>query len=163
MAEESLAPTQGAFWPELVPASARGRGAEPPRPAPRCGQCGEVIPAPAGRRRYCSPACRKLAQAARIASTDAEGGATVANRTSDAGGAEAGGWGSAAPSTGSPPAELTPHRRLVLAWQLLSAYRPAALWQALAPDEQTQATALALSLYQWTRDLEPFARRHRGG
>ncbi|HZR99983.1 MAG TPA: hypothetical protein VFE37_14820 [Chloroflexota bacterium] len=60
------------------------------------------------------------------------------------------------------PAELTAQRRLALAWQLLSAYRPAALWQALAPEEQAQAAAITLALYQWVRELEPFARRHRG-
>jgi len=58
--------------------------------------------------------------------------------------------------------ELSAQRRLLLAWQLLSAYRPAALWQALEPEEQTQAAATIRSLYQWLRDLEPFARRHRG-
>lgn len=61
-----------------------------------------------------------------------------------------------------PPVELSPHRRLVAAWQLLSARRPAALWHALTPDEQAQAAAITLSLYQWVRELEPFARRHRG-
>jgi predicted nucleic acid-binding Zn ribbon protein len=161
MPDERTAPAQGTFWPELVAPMSRPAAA-PARPLRLCRQCGQPIPAPTGGRVYCSPACRELARPPRRAERQPEDGAAppsphdrVVPDSTPARVPE--------PAVPSQPAlELTPHRRLVLAWQLLSAQRPAALWQALTPDEQAQAAALTLSLYQWVRELEPFARRHRG-
>jgi hypothetical protein len=161
MPDERTAPAQGTFWPELVAPMSRPAAA-PARPLRLCRQCGQPIPAPTGGRVYCSPACRELARPPRGAARQPDDGAApppphepAATVPTPAPVLE--------PAVPRPPAlELTPHRRLVLAWQLLSAQRPAALWQALTPDEQAQATALTLSLYQWVRELEPFARRHRG-
>jgi hypothetical protein len=164
MPDEQTDATQASLWPELVEPVTPGARAVASRPPRLCKQCGEPVPAPAGSRVYCSPACRKRAQPPRRAA-----GATDGEAASRAAGHGAAPTATDDPAAEVPPApraappELTPHRRLVLAWQLLSSYRPAALWQALELDEQAQAAAITLAMYQWVRELEPFARRHRGG
>ncbi|HEY7067382.1 MAG TPA: hypothetical protein VII06_38345 [Chloroflexota bacterium] len=154
--------TQDSLWPELVAPKPAGAGASPV-PTRLCKQCAQPIPAPVGRRVYCSPECREQARPPRRPAAEPEDGG--AERSPDRAGVSDPVPAAAASDAPSPPsarAELSAQRRLMLAWQLLSAYRPAALWQALEPDDQTQATTTILALYQWIRDLEPFARRHRG-
>jgi hypothetical protein len=163
MPDECTEPTQGSFWPELVSSKPRRSPASSLPAARTCKQCEQRLPVAAGRRLYCSPACRELARPSQRAALGAQDTRAQSFPDGpDVSGPIPGPLASEPPAARSSGEELSAQRRLLLACQLLSAYRPAALWQALEPEEQTQAAATIRSLYQWVRDLEPFARRHRG-